>query len=364
MLDLEDITEHYPETLRRWRENFVGSAERVAELGYDLRFRRLWELYFAWCEGGFRERRIGDVQAPVRQAVIPRLTARPAADAGPRPDLKPGALHYVRRGRGEPLVLIHPLGAELVVWEPVMERLARERDVIAVDLPGFGALAGAGRGADAAQLAGAVAGLLDELGIERAARGRQLAGRLGGARGGQGRPGAVGGRRCAPPGCGRSRSGRGADATSRAVGRRLLPVMPTLLRSAAGPPAGAASVGGAPGAGAARGGDAAGARVRDRGGLRERERGHASGGVLRLRGRARAGDAGLGRPRPARAPPERDRAGRGARSCCTAAATSPPGTTRARWPGLCCWQAHSWLASQAVACAPWAWPRLQPYRPA
>jgi cyclopropane-fatty-acyl-phospholipid synthase len=63
MLDLEDITEHYPETLRRWRENFVRSADRVTELGYDLRFRRLWELYFAWCEGGFRERRIGDVQA-------------------------------------------------------------------------------------------------------------------------------------------------------------------------------------------------------------------------------------------------------------------------------------------------------------
>jgi cyclopropane-fatty-acyl-phospholipid synthase len=63
MLDLEDITDHYPETLRRWRENFVRSANRAAELGYDLRFRRLWELYFAWCEGGFRERRIGDVQA-------------------------------------------------------------------------------------------------------------------------------------------------------------------------------------------------------------------------------------------------------------------------------------------------------------
>ncbi len=63
MLDLEDITDHYPETLRRWRENFVRSANRAAELGYDSRFRRLWELYFAWCEGGFRERRIGDVQA-------------------------------------------------------------------------------------------------------------------------------------------------------------------------------------------------------------------------------------------------------------------------------------------------------------
>jgi cyclopropane-fatty-acyl-phospholipid synthase len=62
MLDLEDITAHYPETLKRWRENFVRSVDRVTELGYDLRFRRLWELYFAWCEGGFREHRIGDVQ--------------------------------------------------------------------------------------------------------------------------------------------------------------------------------------------------------------------------------------------------------------------------------------------------------------
>jgi cyclopropane-fatty-acyl-phospholipid synthase len=63
LLDLEDITRHYPETLRRWRENFVRFAGRAGELGYDLRFRRLWELYLAYSEGGFRERRIGDVQA-------------------------------------------------------------------------------------------------------------------------------------------------------------------------------------------------------------------------------------------------------------------------------------------------------------
>jgi cyclopropane-fatty-acyl-phospholipid synthase len=62
MLDAEEIGSHYPETLQRWRENFVRSENRLAELGYDRRFRRLWELYFAWCEGGFRERRIGDVQ--------------------------------------------------------------------------------------------------------------------------------------------------------------------------------------------------------------------------------------------------------------------------------------------------------------
>jgi pimeloyl-ACP methyl ester carboxylesterase len=45
-------------------------------------------------------------------------------------------LNHVRRGSGEPLVLLHPLGGELVVWEPVLDGLARERDVIAPDMPG------------------------------------------------------------------------------------------------------------------------------------------------------------------------------------------------------------------------------------
>ncbi len=59
---VEDITAHYATTLRLWRERFLASADRLAELGYDERFRRLWELYLCYCEGGFRERRIQDVQ--------------------------------------------------------------------------------------------------------------------------------------------------------------------------------------------------------------------------------------------------------------------------------------------------------------
>jgi cyclopropane-fatty-acyl-phospholipid synthase len=59
---LEDITEHYATTLRHWRERFAASATQLSELGYDERFRRLWELYLSYCEGGFRERRIQDVQ--------------------------------------------------------------------------------------------------------------------------------------------------------------------------------------------------------------------------------------------------------------------------------------------------------------
>ena len=47
---------------QHWRERFAEARERLAELGYDERFRRLWDLYLSYCEGGFRERRIQDVQ--------------------------------------------------------------------------------------------------------------------------------------------------------------------------------------------------------------------------------------------------------------------------------------------------------------
>jgi cyclopropane-fatty-acyl-phospholipid synthase len=62
VLELEDITANYPPTLAAWRDRFVSAAEELERLGYDRPFRRMWELYLSWSEGGFRERRIGDVQ--------------------------------------------------------------------------------------------------------------------------------------------------------------------------------------------------------------------------------------------------------------------------------------------------------------
>jgi cyclopropane-fatty-acyl-phospholipid synthase len=62
MVALEDLTAHYVRTLRCWRENFLAQLERVRALGYDLRFERMWELYLAYCEGGFGGGRIGNVQ--------------------------------------------------------------------------------------------------------------------------------------------------------------------------------------------------------------------------------------------------------------------------------------------------------------
>lgn len=61
LLDLEDITAHYPLTLRRWCERFLDNLPRVRALGYPDSFIRMWELYLRYCEAGFMERYIGTV---------------------------------------------------------------------------------------------------------------------------------------------------------------------------------------------------------------------------------------------------------------------------------------------------------------
>ncbi|MEU1533630.1 alpha/beta fold hydrolase [Streptomyces fagopyri] len=48
-------------------------------------------------------------------------------------------MSYARVGTGEPLLLLHGIGHHRQAWDPVVHILAAEREVIAVDLPGFGA---------------------------------------------------------------------------------------------------------------------------------------------------------------------------------------------------------------------------------
>jgi cyclopropane-fatty-acyl-phospholipid synthase len=76
---LEDLTPSYVETLRRWRHNFTAHADELRRLGYDERFQRIWTLYLAYCEGGFAERRICDVQLLLAK---PHWAARAGAGAG------------------------------------------------------------------------------------------------------------------------------------------------------------------------------------------------------------------------------------------------------------------------------------------
>ncbi|MGW6395540.1 alpha/beta fold hydrolase [Streptomyces sp. NPDC055103] len=64
-----------------------------------------------------------------------RIAFSTETPSGPRTT----SLVYERRGAGEPLLLLHGIGHHWQAWEPVLDILATEREVIAVDLPGFGA---------------------------------------------------------------------------------------------------------------------------------------------------------------------------------------------------------------------------------
>ena len=56
IVDVEDFSAHYAETLRRWRTRFDSRLDEVRALGLDERFVRLWRFYLAYCEAAFLER--------------------------------------------------------------------------------------------------------------------------------------------------------------------------------------------------------------------------------------------------------------------------------------------------------------------
>jgi cyclopropane-fatty-acyl-phospholipid synthase len=59
---LEDIGFHYATTLAHWRARFHARLADVRAQGYPESFIRMWDYYFCYCEAGFIERAIGDVQ--------------------------------------------------------------------------------------------------------------------------------------------------------------------------------------------------------------------------------------------------------------------------------------------------------------
>lgn len=78
-------------------------------------------------------------------------------------------LSYARVGRGEPLLLLHGIGHHRQAWDPVVDILATEREVIAVDLPGFGASPALpdGLAHDLPTMNAALGALCEELGLDR-----------------------------------------------------------------------------------------------------------------------------------------------------------------------------------------------------
>jgi pimeloyl-ACP methyl ester carboxylesterase len=93
--------------------------------------------------------------------------ADPTQSVAEPPPRRAAGLTYERIGEGPPLLLVHGLGATRAIWRPQLVALAPHRDVIAVDMPGFGESASLSGPPTPWALGEALAGLCDELGVER-----------------------------------------------------------------------------------------------------------------------------------------------------------------------------------------------------
>ena len=80
LFHLEDITPHYARTLKEWRTNFLQNKSRVKNLGFTNPFIRLWLFYLCYCEGGFIERQIGNVQMVFTKPLCRRDPILPALE--------------------------------------------------------------------------------------------------------------------------------------------------------------------------------------------------------------------------------------------------------------------------------------------
>jgi cyclopropane-fatty-acyl-phospholipid synthase len=62
-----NIGAHYVRTLAEWRERLGAKAGEVKSMGFDDRFLRTWEYYFAYCEAGFASGLLGDFQIVLKR---------------------------------------------------------------------------------------------------------------------------------------------------------------------------------------------------------------------------------------------------------------------------------------------------------
>ena len=86
LAELDDLTPHYATTLAHWRRNLSERRDEVLALGLDERFLKMWEFYFVYCEGGFRERHIGDVHMLfTKPRAHPTGTGYASAEPAPKP---------------------------------------------------------------------------------------------------------------------------------------------------------------------------------------------------------------------------------------------------------------------------------------
>jgi cyclopropane-fatty-acyl-phospholipid synthase len=64
---IEEIGPHYATTLREWRNRFTDNIHKVSDMGFDRAFQRKWVYYLSYCEAGFAERALGDIEIVFRK---------------------------------------------------------------------------------------------------------------------------------------------------------------------------------------------------------------------------------------------------------------------------------------------------------
>jgi cyclopropane-fatty-acyl-phospholipid synthase len=62
VLESRTLGRFYGPTLRNWRHAFADALPRVAELGFDETFMRMWTFYLAYSEAGFEAGYLDDYQ--------------------------------------------------------------------------------------------------------------------------------------------------------------------------------------------------------------------------------------------------------------------------------------------------------------
>src|SRR5918999_818146 len=140
---------------------------------------------------------------------------------------------YEREGSGPPLVLLAGIGMNATAWQPVRSRLAAERELTLIDLPGFGNSAALPDDTDATidALSDAVERCLPRIGLERPhVAGNSLGGAIGLERAGGGAVASV--TAISPAGFWSGAEGRFAHRSllaSYAISARIRPLAPRLL---------------------------------------------------------------------------------------------------------------------------------------
>ena len=66
--------ERYATTLAAWRRNLLAQVDAIRACGYPDTLLRMFDFYLSYCEGGFAERSLGDVQVVLQDA---RRSVRP-----------------------------------------------------------------------------------------------------------------------------------------------------------------------------------------------------------------------------------------------------------------------------------------------